>query len=165
MPRVSCPSRRISVFMAWPVLPKWTLILAARTASPTEGARSLMSRITCRLAPTTCAFLIARITPSMQQVLVCAIVSDVALILHRHFANASPGITRGGVVVLVWLLHLLIQLSSPFFEFLRLLLHALHYHLLVAVETVVASVVAHLLTDFHRAELGPAHRAEVGHLG
>src|ERR1700730_5468707 len=45
----------------------------------------------------------------------------------------------------------------------RLLLHA-EAHGLVLADTVVARIVADVLGDSHAAELGAAHRAEVGHL-
>ncbi len=56
-----------------------------------------------------------------------------------------------------------IDLRSLLFELLRLLGHSMFQGGLFIGDALGGGVVAHILGDLHRAELGAAHRAEVGH--
>src|SRR5712691_3291586 len=58
-----------------------------------------------------------------------------------------------------------VDLAARLSELLRLLLEPLHERRGLLGDTVGGGVVAHVLRDLHRAEVRPAHRAEVGELG
>src|SRR3989442_2561666 len=57
-----------------------------------------------------------------------------------------------------------VELAAALPELLRLLLEPLHERRGLLGDAVRGGVVAHVLRDLHRAEVRPAHRAEVGEL-
>src|SRR2546422_2973596 len=58
-----------------------------------------------------------------------------------------------------------VDLAARLPELLRLLLEPLHERRGLLGDAVGGGVVAHVLGDLHRAEVRPAHRAEVGEIG
>src|SRR5712691_11793262 len=58
-----------------------------------------------------------------------------------------------------------VDLAAALPELLRLLLEPLHERCGLLGDAVAGGVVAHVLGDLHRAEVRPAHGAEVGELG
>src|SRR5688500_2436972 len=60
---------------------------------------------------------------------------------------------------------LVVNLRPVLLEWLRLLLHSPLERFLLVGKPLLRGIVAHVLRDFHRAEMRAAHRAEVRELG
>src|SRR5690554_571239 len=79
--------------------------------------------------------------------------------------QASNRPARPAPTIAIFILYLLVKLASLGFKFISFFLHfTFHIDETYSLLFLVARIIAHVLSDFHRAELWPTHGAKMRYL-